>query len=366
MPITRREFVKGALDAAGGGPFLTACAAAEGPAAGQGNWEPAYVKLERKGEFAERVEMARSLYEKCACCPRGCEVNRLKGERGFCRASAKATVHSHNPHFGEELPLVGRRGSGTIFFSHCNLRCVFCQNWPIAHEGRGREVDDERLAGMMLDVQRMGCHNVNVVTPTHVMPNILAATRLAMQKGLRIPLCWNTSGYESPAIVALLDGIVDIYLPDMKCMDAKQARRYMFHLPPDLKEDPYDAPDYPAMAKASILEMNRQVGVLQTDGRGVALSGVMIRHLVMPNRVAGTREFVQWVAENLPKDTYLNIMSQYRVEHRAFEHPPIARAITPQEFLEAMDWAEEAGLTNLDSRSLSQRDVFRRRARWGG
>lgn len=350
MDLTRRGFVRGLL-ASGGCVVLHACGSCSQPDARRASWRPAYTALEDEGKLAERVEQAYGLLESCSLCPRRCGVNRRKGERGFCRSPDRATVYSHHPHFGEELPLVGRRGSGTVFFSNCNLRCVFCQNWPIAHEGRGRVLSDDDLADRMLDLQRMGCHNINLVTPTHVMPNILRAVRKALEKGLRLPLCYNTGGYERPEIVRLLDGVVDIYLPDLKYMDGREADRYTVR----------GASDYPEMAQASILEMQRQVGGLVTDDRGVALRGLMIRHLVMPNRVAGTREFVRWIAEHLPKTTYVNIMSQYRVEHQAFEYPAIARAITAEEFLEAIQWAEEAGLTNLDERSLAQRDIFRRR-----
>ena len=321
------------------------------PAAGHRQWRPAYALLEEKGLLAERIEQAYSIMENCRLCPRRCGVNRRTGQRGFCRAPKKAMVYSHQPHFGEELPLVGRGGSGTIFFSNCNLRCVFCQNWPIAHEGWGREVSDEELAEMMLALQRQGCHNINLVTPTHVMPNILGAVRIALQKGLHLPLCYNTSGYELAEMVRLLDGIVDLYLPDIKFMDGLEAQRYNLAA----------AADYPLMAKESTLEMHRQVGELITDEDGVALRGLMIRHLVMPNRVAGTRELVQWVAANLSTKTYVNIMSQYRVEFMAFDYPLIARAITSGEFVEAVSWAKEAGLTNLDERTLSHYELHRRR-----
>lgn len=314
-------------------------------------WQPAYQKLEAEGKLAERVEQAYASFEHCELCPRRCGVNRLAGEVGACNAPEKAVVFSAQPHFGEELPLVGRSGSGTIFFSNCNLRCVFCQNWPIAHEGRGRRIEDETLADVMLQLQSIGCHNINVVTPTHVMPNILAAVRIAAAKGLRIPLVYNTGGYDALEAIKLLDGIVDIYLPDLKFTNGVEAERYTG-----------STQDYPRVAKAAIAEMYRQAGNLQTDRQGIALRGVMIRHLVMPNRIAGTRDFVNWVADSLSPDTYVNIMSQYRVEHRAFEHPKIARAITPQEYLEAMEWAEAAGLRNLDERSVMQKEVFRRRS----
>ncbi len=231
------------------------------------------------------------------------------------------------------------------------MRCVFCQNWPIAHEGRGREIDDGALANLMLDLQRRGCHNINVVTPTHVLPNILGAIRIAHGRGLRLPICYNTGGYERPEVITLLDGVVDIYLPDLKFMDGEKASRYIVR----------GAKNYPEMAQGSIAEMHRQVGDLVVDKRGVAVRGVMVRHLVMPNHVAGTREFVEWVARNLSTETYVNIMSQYRVEHKAFEYERIARAVTPEEFVQAMEWAQAAGLTHIDDRSMAQYRVRKRR-----
>ncbi len=312
-------------------------------------WTPAYEKLEKEGKLAQRIKQAYAIFEKCQLCPRICKVNRLKGERGFCRAPSKLVVFSAHPHFGEEISLVGSHGSGTIFFSNCNLRCAFCQNWPISHEGRGKEISDEELAEMMLYLQKIGCHNINLVTPTHVMPNILNAVRIAYYKGLRIPLVYNTSGYERLEMVKLLDGIVDIYLPDMKYMDSDKSAKYSL------------APDYPEVTKKAIIEMNRQVGELKIDGRGIALRGLMIRHLVMPNRVAGTEKFTKWVAENLSRSTYVNIMAQYRVEYKAYEYPEIARGITVKEFLEAMEWAEKSGLTNLDPQSVSIRNLYRLR-----
>lgn len=313
-------------------------------------WKPAYSGAEPQRLLRRRADVAFQILEDCHLCPRNCGVNRLRGEQGYCNAPEKIVIYSATPHYGEEIPLVGRHGSGTIFFSNCNLRCVFCQNWPIAHEGRGRQVSHTELAETMLHLQKIGCHNINLVTPTHVMPHILKALCLAVAKGLNIPLVYNTSGYERPEIIRLLDGIVDIYLPDMKFMDSGQADTYS-----------PGARDYPEMAQAALLEMNRQVGVLQLDPRGVARRGIVLRHLVMPNRVAGTRAFVAWVAENLSRDTYVNIMAQYRVEYRAYEFPQIARAITRAEFLEAMTWAQEAGLTNLDARSLANRDQYERR-----
>jgi putative pyruvate formate lyase activating enzyme len=301
---------------------------------------PAYALAEENGLFAKRVEEAYSRYASCDLCPRKCGVNRLKGEIGFCQSPLTPVIYSAQPHFGEETPLVGNSGSGTIFFSNCNLRCIFCQNWPIAHEGRGRQVSETQLAEMMLTLQGRGCHNINLVTPTHVMPHILKAVRLAHGKGLRIPLVYNTSGYELPEIVELLDGLVDIYLPDIKYGSGKQAALYSD-----------GAADYPEYARQSVAEMHRQVGVLQTDDRGVARRGVIIRHLVMPNGVAGSREVLEWISGNLPQTTYVNIMPQYRVEYKAYDFPEIARGITIDEYLEALNWAKGFGLTNLDDRA---------------
>jgi putative pyruvate formate lyase activating enzyme len=347
MTFTRRDFIKGSVLLSGSLLFPSSLFAKQKK---EERWVPAYEKLEREGKLGKRIEQAYALFEKCQLCPRMCGVNRRKGEKGFCRAPLKPVVFSHHPHFGEEMSVVGQNGSGTIFFSNCNLQCIFCQNWPIAHEGRGKEIRDEDLADMMLHLQKIGCHNVNLVTPTHVMPNILNATRIAFIKGLRIPLFYNTSGYERIEILKILDGIVDIYKPDVKYMDSDKAGKYSA-----------GASDYPEVVKKAVFEMNRQVGVHQMDQQGIALRGVMIRHLVMPNRVAGTEKFVRWVAEALPKNTYVNIMAQYRVEYKAYEHPEIARGITAQEFMEAMDWAQKYGLTNLDPQSKALWNFYQQR-----
>ncbi|UCH20745.1 MAG: radical SAM protein [Deltaproteobacteria bacterium] len=345
MKITRREFLKGSLIL--GGTLLVSSTRLYAKQETEASWYPAYGKLEEAGELAQRVKEAYAVLEECQLCPRQCGVNRLADEAGFCRAPAKLMVYSAHPHYGEEISLVGRKGSGTIFFSNCNLRCVFCQNWPIAWEGRGDEIEDRKLAETMLHLQKIGCHNVNLVTPTHVMPHILNATRMAYKMGLRIPLVYNTSGYERAEMLRLLDGIVDIYLPDMKYMDADQAAKYSS-----------GASDYPEVTKKAIIEMHRQVGKHQMDSHGVALRGLMIRHLVMPNRVAGTEKFVKWVAENLPNSTYVNIMHQYHVAYKAFEYPDIWRAVTIGEYLEAMRWADEYGLTNLDPNSVRVRNFL--------
>jgi len=348
MECTRREFIIRSL-VAGGSVLLSFSPIHAIPQRKEKYWIPAYERLEQEGKLSRRIEQAYTIFEECECCPRRCGVNRLKGELGTCCAPAKPVVYSAHPHFGEEIPLVGQYGSGTIFFSNCNLRCVFCQNWPISHEGRGKEVQDEDVADMMIGLQGMGCHNINLVTPTHVMPNILHATRIALKNGLRLPLVYNTSGYERPEIVELLDGIVDIYMPDFKYTNPYKSSKYSS-----------GAYDYPKMAQQSIREMYRQVGDLKGDSRGIALRGLLIRHLVMPNDVAGTEKFVKWVAENLSTSTYVNIMSQYRVEYKAYEYPEIARAITVEEFLDAVEWAKEYGLTNLDSRSLAAYQFYQK------
>jgi len=352
MKVTRRVFLKKSLGV--GGVLLLPPVISRAVQKEMANWAPAYVKLDASGELDQRIDRAYALFEECRLCPRECGVNRLSGERGYCHAPAKVMVYSANPHFGEEISLVGRHGSGTIFFSNCNLRCVFCQNWPIAIEGHGSVISDAELAAKMLRLQAIGCHNINLVTPTHVMPNILNATRIASRKGLRIPLVYNTSGYERVEILKLLDGVVDIYLPDMKYMDPEKAAQYSS-----------GAHDYPEKTQAAVLEMHRQVGIHRMDRRKTAIRGLMIRHLVMPNQVAGTRKFVHWVSANLPLRTYVNIMHQYHVEFRASEYPEIWRAITPTEYLEAMQWAEDYGLINMDPNALKVRNFMLRRSKSG-
>ena len=347
MKISRRDFIHRTILL--GGSLVLSAGPARVFAQNDPPWIPAYGKLEQEGKLAERVEQAYAIFEECRLCPRQCGVNRFDGEKGFCKAPLKVMVYVAQPHFGEELSLVGQHGSGTIFFSNCNLRCVFCQNWPISIRGEGTEMEDQDLAKLMLSLQEIGCHNINLVTPTHVMPNILSATRIAWNRGLRIPLVYNTSGYERVEIINMLDGIVDIYLPDIKFMDGEMSAKYSS-----------DAWDYPEMATAAVREMNWQVGGHQVDSRGVARRGLMIRHLVMPNRVAGSKQFVKWVAENLSQPTYINIMSQYHVDYKAFAYPEIARGITVQEFLEAMEWAEIYGLTDIDPRSLRVREFYTR------
>jgi putative pyruvate formate lyase activating enzyme len=270
-------------------------------------------------------------------CPRQCGANRLSGNKGFCGSDSELFVASYHPHFGEEKPLVGRGGSGAIFFSNCNLRCVFCINWKISQGGEGKRSSIDQLATMMLNLQEMGCHNINLVTPTHYSPHIILALDSAAARGLRLPIVYNTSGWERMEILRELDGIVDIYLPDFKYADETMAAKYSS-----------GAATYPELAKVALLEMHRQAGVAKPAGDGLLYRGLIIRHLVMPNNVSGTRQIIEWMGANLPKDTYVNLMSQYRPAFKAIEYPEISRSITRQEYLQAVEWARQANLTNLD------------------
>jgi putative pyruvate formate lyase activating enzyme len=317
----------------GGGGSPGANAAPGAPA----DFEPSYIALERSGELARREEALWQLYSSCRCCPRECGADRVAGETGVCSATAELRAASAFAHRGEERPLSGSGGSGTVFFSNCNLLCVFCQNWQINHRGDGERISHRALARTMLDLQEMGCHNVNLVTPSHVVPNIVKGLRIAIGLGLRLPLVYNTGGYDSLEVVRLLDGVVDIYLPDFKYQDSELAGTYSF-----------EADDYPEVAAAAISEMHRQVGELQADPSGIAQRGLIVRHLVMPHNIAGTDRFVRWVAEELSPNTYVNLMAQYRPEHRAHEFPDINRGLTEQEWRQARVWAREAGLQRLD------------------
>jgi putative pyruvate formate lyase activating enzyme len=302
-------------------------------------FEAAYLELLRTGELESRVEEARAMLEECRLCGRECHVDRLEGTKGaVCRTGEKAVVSSFNAHFGEEDPLVGQHGSGTIFFTNCNLKCQFCQNYEISQLGEGREVSAEEIAGMMLHLQGRGCHNVNFVSPTHVIPQIMAALLIAAEKGLRVPLVHNTGGYDSLETLSLLDGIVDIYMPDMKYADEKVGRKYS-----KVKE-------YPQVNQAAVREMHRQVGDLVTDEQGIAQRGLLVRHLVLPNGLAGTSEIVRFLAEEISPETYVNVMSQYRPTYKAHEYPDIDRRPTMEGLEEAVSLAQEAGLTRLDER----------------
>jgi len=286
------------------------------------------------------VERAKAMLEECRLCPRHCGVNRLAGESGQCRITGQAIVSSYGPHFGEEAPLVGRHGSGTIFFAYCNLHCIFCQNYTISHFGEGSNVDREELAGMMLSLQSSGCHNINLVSPTHVVPYILEALELAAGRGLHLPLVYNSGGYDFGETLELLDGIVDIYMPDMKYSDAKIAERFS------------GVKNYPEVNRAAVREMHRQVGDLQIDERGVARRGLLVRHLVLPGGLAGTDGVVRFLAQEVSTNTYLNVMAQYHPCHKAFDIPQLARPVNREEFNGAVNLARQQGLHRLDKHQV--------------
>ncbi len=304
------------------------------------NWEPAYLKLLRSGELAERAKTAYQRLGDCDLCGRECHTDRRE-KAGSCKTSMEAIVASHGPHHGEEDPLRGRRGSGTIFFSWCNLECQFCQNYDISQIGRGQVVSPEQIAAIMLDLQASGCHNINFVSPSHVVAQILAATAIAAQAGLRLPLVYNTGGYDSPSALALLDGVIDIYMPDIKYADERLAKKYS------------KIPNYPAVNQAAVKEMHRQTGDLILDKTGVALRGLLVRHLVMPNDLSGTAEIARFLAQEISPNTYINVMGQYRPCYKASDYPKLDRLPTRQELKQARQAVQDAGLHRLDQRRAS-------------
>ena len=299
---------------------------------------PLYLQAYETGSLFKKIEVARRWLGKCTMCPRLCRVNRLEDEKGFCRTGRRAIVSSFGPHFGEEDPLVGRNGSGTIFFANCSLLCVFCQNYEISHLGYGEEATPEQLAMVMVELQKQGCHNINFVTPTHVVPQILEALPLAIEQGLKIPLVYNCGGYERMATLRLLKGIIDIYMPDFKFWDPKVAQELC------------KAPDYPERARSALIEMHRQVGDLVLDSSGIAERGLLVRHLVMPEGFAGTPHVARFISTEISPNTYINIMDQYRPCGNAINHPLIGRRITHQEYRQAVEAARAAGLSRLDRR----------------
>jgi putative pyruvate formate lyase activating enzyme len=284
----------------------------------------------------EKVEQAYDILHACTLCPRECGVDRTAGETGFCRTEDRLIVSSWGPHYGEERPLVGRGGSGTIFFTNCNLGCIFCQNYSISHLSEGSEMTEEKLASVMIGLQDGGCHNINLVTPTHQVPMILKTLKIAYDEGLRVPTVYNCGGYESLETLKILDGVVDIYMPDFKYADSAMAAKYS------------DAGDYPERAKAALKEMHRQVGDLIMNEMGVAVKGLLVRHLVMPEDIAGTEEVVQFIAEEISTDTYLNVMDQYHPCYKAFDYPELTRRITTREFQNAINYALKAGIKRID------------------
>ncbi|MEE9566475.1 MAG: radical SAM protein [Desulfobacteria bacterium] len=302
------------------------------------SFEPAYIETYKKGLLKEKIARAHEILEACVLCPRACGVDRLSGELGICQTGEHAIVSSYNPHFGEESPLVGNHGSGTIFFARCNLLCLFCQNYEISHGGEGVPFSSEELAKTMLLLQERGCHNINFVTPSHVVPQILAALDKAIALGLRVPLVYNTGGYDRPETLRILEGLFDIYMPDFKFWDSKVAEEFS------------DAPDYPEVAQEALKEMHRQVGDLVMNEQGIAQRGLLIRHLVLPQGLAGTREFMRFLAKEISPNSYVNIMAQYRPCGRASEVKALRRSITDEEYQEAIQVAHEEGITRLDER----------------
>jgi putative pyruvate formate lyase activating enzyme len=304
-----------------------------------GDVVPGYRKLFETGELVARAAEAHRRLANCDLCPRYCLVDRTATIRGTaCRTGANAVVQAYGPHFGEESPLSGTGGSGTIFFSYCNMRCLYCQNWEISWQGEGVSVDDDALAAMMLSVQRRGCHNVNLVSPSHVVAQILSALVVAARRGLTVPLVYNTGGYDSPEALRLLDGVIDIYMPDMKYGDDARARRYS------------KVQDYIAVNRSAVREMHRQVGDLVLDDRGRAVRGLLVRHLVLPDGLADTAGVLRFLADEVSPATYVNVMGQYRPCYRAVDYPELTRHPTAAEMQQAFATAERLGLHRQDGR----------------
>ncbi len=287
---------------------------------------PSYLNLYKSGELEKRVNKALSMLENCKVCPHNCNVNRLKNEKGFCRTGRFALISSFFPHHGEEFPIRGYNGSGTIFMVNCNLKCVYCQNYDISQLGKGEEVMPDELAKAMLTLQAQGCHNINFVTPSHVVPQILEALLIAVENGLNIPIVYNTSSYDSIETLKLLDGIVDIYLPDFKYSNNKTAEKYS------------KIKNYFDVAKNAISQMHRRVGDLITDENGIAIKGVLVRHLVLPDNLAGTDKIVEFLKSLSPKFA-INVMAQYHPCYKAYEYPELSRRITEKEYREALNLA---------------------------
>ncbi len=310
----------------------------------QQHFEPAYLALMLDNQLAARAEQAYQHMTDCDLCARYCHVDRFKTTKGaVCRTGTVAVVNGYGPHHGEEKPLRGTHGSGTIFFSWCSLRCVFCQNWEISQKGQGYEVIPQTLADMMLQLQAQGCHNINFVTPSHVAAQIIAAVQIAAKQGLRLPLVYNTGGYDSPEALALLDGIIDIYMPDMRYGDSGTARQYS------------RVRNYVEVNFAAVKEMHRQVGNLQLDENGIAQRGLLVRHLALPGNLAGSEAVIEFLANEISKDTYLNLMDQYRPCYRADENPPLDRTLSQDEYRQVLDLAKAYGLGRLDNRHSWQR-----------
>jgi putative pyruvate formate lyase activating enzyme len=295
--------------------------------------KPSYLKAHKNGTLDKVIQTIMPLLQNCSICPRKCKVDRVKGEQGFCKTGLQAEVYSYLAHYGEEPPISGTKGSGTIFFSHCNMACVYCQNYEFSQKiEQGRAVSDTELAKIMLELQGMGCHNINLVSPTHVMPQILKALKIAVEMGLNIPLVYNTGGYELPEMIKLLDGIIDIYLPDMRYADSAMSMKFSC------------APDYPNNNQASVQEMHRQVGLAKMNDKGIVEKGIIIRHLVLPADISGTEQIMQFIAQDISVHTYISLMSQYTPFYKALEYPALNRRILMQEY--------EAAQNNMDKYEL--------------
>lgn len=294
---------------------------------------PRYLNIKEE-ELDKRIKKAYKLLSSCEVCPRKCGVNRLEGEEGFCHSGEEVIVSSYSSHFGEEPPLVGNFGSGTIFFTNCNLKCVYCQNYPISQLGNGNKVSLSELAKIMFALQKRRCHNINLVTPTHFVPQILKSLKSAIKMGLHIPIVYNTSGYDSVNTLKLLDGVVDIYLPDARYADKEIARKYSA------------APDYFEIMKKALKEMHRQVGDLMTDKIDIARSGLIIRHLVLPEGLSGTKKIMHFIAREISPHTYVSLMAQYFPAYQAGQFLPLSRRINREEYKEALQVFKEEGLEN--------------------
>lgn len=295
-------------------------------------WQPAYYQSLKEGLLDEKIQAGEEHMTACYLCPHQCGLDRREGQ-GICQAPDQAIVASHGPHFGEEAPLVGRNGSGTIFFGHCNLKCVFCQNHDLSFQGRGVSMTSEELAEVMLNLQnRYRCHNINLVTPTHFVPSIIKGVALAAEQGLQLPLVYNCGGYESLDTLALLDGIVDIYMPDFKYSDPDRGLKYS------------QVQDYPQKAMAALKEMDRQVGGLVTDARGIARRGLLIRHLMLPGGLEDTIQVLNFIKEELSPHCLVNLMDQYYPAHQAHLHPELRKRLSRQEFQTAYSHAKKLGL----------------------
>lgn len=348
--VTRRKFIKGSLTAAGAAA-LYACGFGRtnnlqspggdnpiGGARGRNEIlrEPGYLALERSGELARREQILWKKMERCDLCPRLCHVNRMAGEKGYCGVADTFRVANYGPDFGNERPIGGSRGSGSVFLSNCPMLCIFCQNWEINHRGDGRLTDHQRLAQMLLSMQRRGTHNVSFITPTHLVPHLVTALRIAIAGGLNVPLCYNTGGYDSLDVVKLLDGVVDIYQPDFKFQCSDRAARVM-----------QGVPNYVEHTAAAIKEMYRQVGPLNVQPNGLASHGVVVRHLVLPENYGGADRWARWIVDNLGTDAHVNIMGQFWPAFRSNEFPPLNRRVTRAEYQQAVRWAREAGIRHF-------------------